>query len=369
LRTSSVGQTIVHATPRTITEGDVALYTALTGSRFATNSADTFAHSLVLPRAPVDNLLAFNVVFGKTVPDISLNAIANLGYAAGRFGHPIYPGDTLTADSTVIGLKENSDGKTGIVYVRSCGVNQRGQIALDYCRWVMVRKRDPASPAPAASVPELPDAVAASDLIIPTGNQGRAVRLRSPAVPSLWDDYRVGERIDHVDGMTIEESEHMMATRLYQNTARVHFNQQAEKSGTLRTPHHLWWLHHQLWRARCRSTAWPMPSASRRSTPAGMSRQHSPAIRYTPGRKSSNRCPCLAAMTWALRAAYRGDQGPSLRRLPLQEPDGSYDPSVLLDFDYTVLMPKRPGVAATFRHRRPAAGGIAAAPHRRALRQ
>jgi 2-methylfumaryl-CoA hydratase len=59
----------------------VALYTALTGSRFAVTSADTFAHSLGFPRAPVDNLLAFNVVFGKTVPDISLNAIANLGYA------------------------------------------------------------------------------------------------------------------------------------------------------------------------------------------------------------------------------------------------------------------------------------------------
>jgi 2-methylfumaryl-CoA hydratase len=147
----------------------VALYTALTGSRFATTSADTFAHSLGFPRAPVDNLLAFNVVFGKTVPDISLNAVANLGYAAGRFGHRVYPGDTLTADSTVIGLKENSDGQTGIVYVRSCGINQRGQIALDYCRWVMVRKRDPASAAPASVVPELPDAVAAGDLIIPPG--------------------------------------------------------------------------------------------------------------------------------------------------------------------------------------------------------
>ncbi|MCU0812086.1 MAG: MaoC family dehydratase, partial [Thiobacillaceae bacterium] len=132
-----IGQAIAHATPRTITEGDVALYTALTGSRFATSSADTFAHSLGFPRAPVDDLLAFNMVFGRTVPDISLNAVANLGYAAGRFGHPVYPGDTLSADSTVIGLKENSDRQTGIVFVRSCGVNQRGQIALDYCRWVM----------------------------------------------------------------------------------------------------------------------------------------------------------------------------------------------------------------------------------------
>jgi len=65
-----MGQRIVHATPRTVTEGDVALYTALYGSRFAVNSSAAFAASLGLPRAPLDDLLAFNVVFGKTVPDI-----------------------------------------------------------------------------------------------------------------------------------------------------------------------------------------------------------------------------------------------------------------------------------------------------------
>ena len=220
-----VGQAIAHATPRTITEGDVALYTALTGSRFATSSADTFAHSLGFPRAPVDDLLAFNMVFGRTVPDISLNAVANLGYASGRFGCPLYPGDTLTADSTVIGLKENSDGKTGIVYVRSCGVNQRGQIALDYCRWVMVRKRDPASPAPETVVPDLPAAVAAGDLIVPAGIKVETYSTALSGSHDLWDDYRVGERIDHVDGMTIEESEHMMATRLYQNLSLIHISE------------------------------------------------------------------------------------------------------------------------------------------------
>ena len=164
-----LGQTINHATPRTISEGDVALYTALTGSRFPLTSADTFAHSLGFPRAPIDNLLAFNIVFGKTVPDISLNAVANLGYAAGRFGHRVYPGDTLTADSTVIGLKENRDRQTGIVFVRSRGVNQRAQIAVEYVRWVMVRKRDPASPAPETIIPELPEAVATNDLVVPAG--------------------------------------------------------------------------------------------------------------------------------------------------------------------------------------------------------
>src|SRR5690606_27980769 len=43
--------------------------------------------------------------------------------------------------------------------------------------------------------------------------------------PHLWEDYAVGERIDHSDGMTLEEAEHQLATRLYQNTAKVHFDQ------------------------------------------------------------------------------------------------------------------------------------------------
>src|SRR5271166_6700856 len=110
-----IGQRIAHATPRTVTEGDVALHRALCGSRFAVNSSAAFAACLGLPAAPVDDLLAFNLVFGKTVPDISLIAIANLGYAAGRFGAPLYCGDTVSATSTVIGLKQNKDGQTGVV--------------------------------------------------------------------------------------------------------------------------------------------------------------------------------------------------------------------------------------------------------------
>src|SRR5215211_1750811 len=77
-----VGQTIAHATPRTVTTGDVALYNGLYGSRFAVQSSDAFAQAIGYPRAPVDDLLVFHIVFGKTVPDISINAVANLGYAA-----------------------------------------------------------------------------------------------------------------------------------------------------------------------------------------------------------------------------------------------------------------------------------------------
>ena len=227
-----LGQVITHATPRTVRAGDVSLYTALYGSRFAVQSSDQFARAIGYPHAPVDDLLVFHIVFGKTVPDISLNAVANLGYANCRFLMPVYPGDTLSATSEVIGLNENSNRKTGVVYVRTTGFNATGTAVLEYIRWVMVRKQDETAASPGKFVPSLPKLVAAGDI-------GRACPPLRSAVydyalagsTQRFGDYASGERIDHVDGITVEEAEHQIATRLYQNTARVHFNQFTEGQG------------------------------------------------------------------------------------------------------------------------------------------
>lgn len=228
----SFGQILTHATPRTVTVGDQALYMALYGPRFAVQSSDALAQAIGYPRAPLDDLLVFHVVFGKTVPDVSLNAIANLGYSGGRFLKTVYPGDTLSTVSEVIGLKENSNRETGTVYVRSTGRNQHGEVVLEYTRWVMVRKRDHASPAPEAIVPKLPERVDPAEIgaAVPPLDVAR-YDVALAGSPHRWGDYAVGERIDHVDGMTLEEAEHQMATRLYQNTAKVHFNQHTEARG------------------------------------------------------------------------------------------------------------------------------------------
>ncbi len=227
-----LGQVFEHATPRTLTAGDATLYTALYGSRFAVQSSDAFAQALGYPKSPLDDLLVFHVVFGKTVPDISLNAIANLGYAECRFLKPVYPGDTLSSTSEVIGLRENSNRQSGVVYVRTTGRNQTGAAVLDYVRWVMVRKRDEAAPAPAEHVPELKKAVDPADLggALPLMGAGSFNSALSGS-PCRWGDYEIGEKIDHLDGMTIEEAEHQLATRLYQNTAKVHFNQHEQGQG------------------------------------------------------------------------------------------------------------------------------------------
>ena len=140
-----------------------------------------------------------------------------------------------------------------MVYVRSEGVNQAGETVLDYVRWVMVRKRDEDAAVAPATVPKLAASVAAGDLAVPDDLSLEDYDLSLAGSPHRWCDYAVGERIDHVDGMTIEEAEHMIATRLYQNTAKVHFDQRLA-AGT-RFGRRLIYGGRDLDGARCRSTA------------------------------------------------------------------------------------------------------------------
>ena len=227
----SIGQVIQHATPRTVTEGDRALYGSLYPTRFSIPSAAPNAAAVGLDPHPVEELIGFHIAFGKTVPDISLNAVANLGYAEGRFRVPVVPGDTLRTTSTVTGLKQNSNGKTGVVYVHSVATNQRDEVAIEWSRWVMVKKRDVDAPAPETVIPDLTDVVAAGDLVIPAGLNFSAYDFVAAGEPHRLAGYEVGEKIDHVDGVTLTDAEHMMATRLWQNTAKVHFNTQVRPDG------------------------------------------------------------------------------------------------------------------------------------------
>jgi len=219
-----LGQRFLHATSRTLTEADQSLYIALTGSRACLHSADTTAKALGFERRPLEDLLVFNTAFGKTVPDISLNAVANLGYAQLRFLEPVFGGDTLSVESEVIGLKENSNRRSGVVYVRSTARNQHGREVLGWVRWVMVHKRDASADCGEAVLPALTSQVGPDELAI------RAFVDRVAEAPlftgrtDLWEHYAVGERIDHPAAMTINDSDHSLATRLYQNTAKAHFD-------------------------------------------------------------------------------------------------------------------------------------------------
>ncbi len=333
-----LGQVIEHATPRTVTAGDASLYAALYGARFAVQSSDAFAQAIGYPKSPIDDLLVFHIVFGKTVADISLNAVANLGYAECRFLKPVYPGDTLSSTSEVIGLRENSNRQSGVVYVRTTGRDSAGAPVLDYVRWVMVRKRDEAAPAPAERVPDLKKAVDPADLggalpVLKTEGYSNALS----GSPHRFGDYEPGEKIDHIDGMTIEEAEHQLATRLYQNTAKVHFNQHEQGQG--RFGRRLIYGGHIISLARALSFNGLENAFHIAAINAG--RHVSPAFAGDTVYAWSevlDKAALPRADVGALRLRLVALKDRPATGFPYRSGD-QYDPSVLLDLDFWALMP------------------------------
>ena len=228
----SVGQTIQHATPITLTEAHAVQFQAFYAPRFAVQASDHFASGIGFDRAPLHNMLVFHSIFGKSVPDISLNAIANLGYADVRWMRNVQPRDTLIARSRIIGLKQNSNGKSGTVYVHTTGMNQHAQDVLSFTRWVMVRKKAATAPALESDIPSLPAEVEPAGIIVPPELKIPAGTFdhRLSGSTNAWEDYAVGEIIAHASSVQMA-SDHMNATRfLGHNTAAVHFD--AAKTGT-----------------------------------------------------------------------------------------------------------------------------------------
>ena len=328
-----VGQILHHAVPRTVKGGERALYHALYPARHALYSSDQFAQSCGLPFSPIDDMISFHIVFGKSVPDVSLNAVANLGYAQGRWLAPVWPGDTLRSVSEVIGLKQNSNGKTGVVYVRTSGFNQDDTKVLEYVRWVMVRKRDLDAPAPEEVVPDLPKALDVADLHIPDDLDFSSYDFTLAGEPHRWGDYEVGEKIDHVDGVTIEEAEHMMATRLWQNTAKVHFDTSARPDGS-----RLIYGGHVISMARALS----FNGLANAQMVVGLNggAHANPCLSGDTVRawsevldKAETSAPGMGAIRLRLVATKGGTP------FNLKGDDGKYLPDVLLDLDYWALMP------------------------------
>ena len=328
-------------------EGDCALYVALTGDRFPLHCSAEFARSLGYQRETVNDLLVFHMVFGKTVNDVSLNAVANLGYAAVRFLSPVYPGDTVRSRSTVVGKKENRSGENGVVWVKTTGTNQRGETVLDYYRWVMVHKRDKNTPTGASDSPDLPRALTAEELPVPSVLDLAKYEAWASGGRAFFEDYEVGEKIDHVDGMTIEESEHMIATRLYQNTAKVHFDAFAAKD--TRFGKRLMYGGHVISIARALSfngldntlaiLAWNGGTHANPTFAGDTIYAYSEVLDKAalPGRSD---CGALRIRLCAAKNHNFKADG-----LPYKiERDGKqvYHPNVVLDLDHWVLMPHRP---------------------------
>jgi len=343
----ATGQVFRHAVPRTVTEGDLALYIALTGDRRPLHCSAEFARSLGFPRETAHDLLVFHIAFGRTVRDITLNSPANLGYADARFLRPVLPGDTLRAETEVIGRRETSRGDVGIVWVHTRGYNQRDEPVLQFYRWAMVNKRDPNTSSGADDAPELPAQVAVEDLAVPPELDVSRFDAVATGGDAFWEDYEPGERIVHPQGMTIEEAEHQMATRLYQNTARVHFNQHMQKDSRL--GRRIIYGGHIISIAHALSYD-GLENAIR-------------VLAFNAGSHTNPTCAGDTLYAWTdvlerielgrddvgalrLRLVALKDLDPNKEPVELKVKDAEtgreqYHPNVVLDLDYTVLMPKR----------------------------
>ena len=193
----------------------------------------------------------------------------------------------------------------------------------------------------------MPESVAPEALHVPDQLDLSAFSADITGGRAWWDDYEPGERIDHVEGMAIEEAEQQIITRLYQNTARAHFNAHALQ-GTRFGRRVIYGGH--------------IISVARALSFNGLEN----AVRVLAFNSGTHSNPTFAGDTlfaWTevldridlgrddagalrLRLVATKDADPATEDVPLRVTDESgrerYHPNVVLDLDYTVLMPKAP---------------------------
>ena len=174
----------------------------------------------------------------------------------------------------------------------------------------------------------------AGELVVPAGIDFTRYDFALAGEPHRWGDYALGEKIDHVDGVTIEEAEHMLATRLWQNTAKVHFDATNREDGR-----RLIYGGHVISLARALSFNGLANAQMIVALNAGA--HANPCFSGDTVRawsevldKAETAAPGVGAIRLRLVAVKHGAVP-----FALKGEDGKYLPEVLLDLDYWALMP------------------------------
>ena len=199
----------------------------------------------------------------------------------------------------------------------------------------MVRKADVDAPAPEPVIPDLADAVAPEDLVVPDGLDFTDYDFAAAGESHRIGDYSVGEKIDHVDGVTLTDAEHMMATRLWQNTAKVHFNTEARDDGN-----RLIYGGHIISLARALSfnglANAPMIAAINAGAPTAPAFAGDTVYAWSEILDvAETSAPGVGAMRVRLVATKGRNESMTLR-----DAEGKYAPGVLLDLDLWTLCPR-----------------------------
>jgi 2-methylfumaryl-CoA hydratase len=226
------GDTYEHPWDVTFADGSVALFQASFLDATPVFASARYARDLGFRDHPLHPLLLLNVGLSFSVHDISEQAIAHLAYLDVRFPEAAYPGDTLTASSTVLGKRLASSGDRGVVHVRTMVKNQSETCVCVFERKALVRaggrlEDRPHSPWDSqhgeryAEAPKLP-AEMRDHLLLPKRRAGFAGFAR---------DFEVGDVIVHGPGRTVSEAEHMQLTFLVRNSHPLHTDEAYCKAG------------------------------------------------------------------------------------------------------------------------------------------
>lgn len=128
---------------RTVTDADNVWFTCLTMNTNQVHFNTPYAEGALLGHPLVNSTFTLALITGLTVPDLSENAAANLGWTDVTLPNPVFVGDTLWAQSEVLAKRASrSRPEVGIVEVRSRGINQRREVVIEFRRTFMIYTRD-----------------------------------------------------------------------------------------------------------------------------------------------------------------------------------------------------------------------------------
>ena len=137
-----VGDRYEHRPGRTITESDNTWFTLLTMNQHPLHFDKEYAKQSEFGRIVVSSPLTVSLIVGMSVSDVSQKAIANLGWKEIKLTSPVFVGDTLYAESEVMGKRDSkSRPNAGIVTVNSIGKNQDGTVVCEFERTMLIAKR------------------------------------------------------------------------------------------------------------------------------------------------------------------------------------------------------------------------------------
>jgi acyl dehydratase len=127
---------------RTVTEADNLLFTHLTLNTNAIHFDARYAAETKWGRVLVNSTFTLALITGMSVPDVSENAMANLGWEEVRLPHPVFVGDTLYCETEVLHKRESKTyPEAGLLTVRSRGLNQDGKVVIELRRTLLVYRR------------------------------------------------------------------------------------------------------------------------------------------------------------------------------------------------------------------------------------